>query len=455
MARREALALMAGAWGLSSSAEETAQFRLGVFRCEVTPPLKHPLLAGLVKPAERVEEPLELRGFVLTGKEKPVVVACIDWCEIRNGSYDAWRGAMARAAGTEVSRVFFSSIHQHDAPLDDLDADRLVRAVHPADRIIDEKFHLRAVESAVQGIAEALRNAKPVTHVGTGSAKVEQVASNRKTIGADGKPSFGRMSATADKTLRDRPEGTIDPRLRALSFWNGETPLVVLNSYSVHPMSYYGQGGVSVDFVGLAREQRQKAAPGVMQIYGSGASGNTVAGKYNDGNQANRKVLAQRLASAMQKAMQTTVRKPLRQVAFRQADLQLEARDSARFTRADLEKTLRESSNPRSRSLAALGLSWRNRVEKKHPITVPVADFSGAKLLLLPGESYVEYQLFAQSLLPDEFVMTLGYGECGPGYIPTDQHFQELDGNLNDWCWVNQGSEKKMQAAIRQALLGP
>ena len=35
-----------------------------------------------------------------------------------------------------------------------------------------------------------------------------------------------------------------------------------------------------------------------------------------------------------------------------------------------------------------------------------------------------------------------------------DKHFEENDGNLNDWCWVAPGSEAVLDQAIRTALLG-
>ena len=75
-----------------------------------------------------------------------------------------------------------------------------------------------------------------------------------------------------------------------------------------------------------------------------------------------------------------------------------------------------------------------------------------ATLLLLPGESYVEYQLLAQKLRPDSFVVTMGYGESATGYIPTEKHFEEGDGNLSDWCWVAPGCERTMTEAIRAAI---
>jgi hypothetical protein len=83
---------------------------------------------------------------------------------------------------------------------------------------------------------------------------------------------------------------------------------------------------------------------------------------------------------------------------------------------------------------------------------LPVVDFGPAKLLLLPGESYVEYQLLAQRLRPESFVMVLGYGESAPGYVPVERALRENDGNLRDWSWVAPDAEKAMTAALREAL---
>lgn len=100
-----------------------------------------------------------------------------------------------------------------------------------------------------------------------------------------------------------------------------------------------------------------------------------------------------------------------------------------------------------------MGLAWYERVKTGHQIDLPCIDFGPAQLLLLPAESYVEFQLFAQSLKPNDFVMCLGYGECGPGYIPIERAWKERDSNLNDWTWVGPGSEEPMKKAIRSALL--
>ena len=114
---------------------------------------------------------------------------------------------------------------------------------------------------------------------------------------------------------------------------------------------------------------------------------------------------------------------------------------------------------------AALGLSWRKRADAGATIDVPAIRFSplapggrgvggegAAHLLLLPAEAYVEYQLMAQKTRPDSFVVTMGYGECAPGYIPTEQAVRERDGNLHDWNWVAPGAEERIAAALKKVL---
>jgi hypothetical protein len=240
--------------------------------------------------------------------------------------------------------------------------------------------------------------------------------------------------------------------LKTLSFWDNDRPLVALSAYATHPMSFYGKGGVSADFVGLARKLRQAEEPRVHQVYVSGCSGNVTAGKYNDGAAQNRLELATRLHAAMKDAWKNTRREPVAVCEFKKSQLKLPVRSGKGFTADDLAKRLREDPKGFGQCLAALGLSWRKRVLANQPIDVCAIDFGGPAFLLLPAEAYVEYQLAAQAARPKGFVVTAGYGECGPGYIPTEQAWRENDTNLADWCWVDPGCEDRTKAAIAEVL---
>ncbi|MCI0622798.1 MAG: hypothetical protein L0387_14245 [Acidobacteria bacterium] len=391
---------------------------------------------------------------MILGAGQPIVLVAVDWCEIRNEAYDRWQTVLAQAAKTTTDRVLVSSIHQHDAPVADLEAQRLLTTNHSQGSICDVQFHEQAVQRVAQALKTSLQKPRRFTEIGLGQAKVEQVASNRRYVDADGTIKFNRTSATRDPSIREKSEGTIDPWLKTLSFWNDGEPVAALSCYATHPMSYYGQGGVSSDFVGMARHRRLKDDPKVAQIYASGCSGNVTAGKYNDGSPANRPILADRMYQAMVAAWKATQRHSLKQAPqFRTVPLRLEPRNDAGFTVEDLNHRLKDKhSKPFDQCLAALGLSWRRRADTGRALTVPVLDFGIAQLLLMPGESYVEYQLVAQKMRPGSFVMMIGYGESATGYVPTDKALQEGDTNLRDWCWVGPGAEKAITTALEGAL---
>lgn len=434
-----------------------AEFRMASFSADVTPPIGHVLFTGHWKDSTGVDSPLEARGFVLLPPkgEKAVVFCSVDWSEIRNEAYDRWRDVLAEAASTTRERVLVSAVHQHDTPLADLEAERLLNAAGSPYHVIDLSFHEAAVQRVAESLRAALHSAQRVTHLGFGLGKVEKLASNRRYHLPDGTISYNRMSATKDPVGRAGEEGLIDPFVRALSFWDGDKALVVLSVYSIHPMSYYGTTLASSDFPGIARNARQATAPATFQIYASGCSGNTVAGKYNDGDPENRPILAQRLESGMKEAFDKTRRVPLKSMELRLEKVRLDPRTDPEFTPEALREVIKKEGTARSHGMAAIGLSWAERAADPNVrIDFPAIRFNDgeATLLLLPGEIYVEYQLAAQSFAKDSFVITVGYGESAAGYISPEKAREENDGNLQSWSWVAPNMEERIMAAIQRLV---
>jgi hypothetical protein len=218
-------------------------------------------------------------------------------------------------------------------------------------------------------------------------------------------------------------------------------------------MSYWGTGWVTCDFPGLARKRRQADDPKVFQIHASGASGDVAAGKYNDGSHGNRAVLADRLYQGMLAAWKETKRVPLTKLAFRAAPMVFTPRDTPGFKIDEMTKMLAHDSRQKQ-ALAALGLSARKRFDAKQPVDLPVLDFGAAQVVLLPGESYVHFQLLAQKLRPDSFVLTMGYGESATGYVAPDRAWDENDGNLSLWCWnAPKTADKLVTDALKKVLV--
>ncbi|MEZ5362990.1 MAG: hypothetical protein R2748_11785 [Bryobacterales bacterium] len=214
-------------------------------------------------------------------------------------------------------------------------------------------------------------------------------------------------------------------------------------------MSYYGQGDTSADFPGMARARMQGDLPDVFQVYVSGCAGDTIAGIYNDGSPGMRPVLANRLYNGMRAAWDATKRMPLESIAFRKTELTFEPRQAPGFSVQEMRQRLTEPDRPfRDLYPAALGLSWRMRLDQGRPVDLPCLDFGGPQLTILPAEAFVQYQLWAQQLRPDNFVMALGYSECAPGYIPTAQDAAE--GYDDHYSWI---AFPDCETVIREGLV--
>jgi hypothetical protein len=422
---------------------------LAHFRCDVTPPLGHPLCGGWIEPVRAVDDPLRAVGIVLLGGGAPIVLCAVDWCGIRNDAHLAWREALARAAHTTPERVAVHCIHAHNAPFADVEAEKLIEKAPGAPPSLDLAFFNRAVERTAAAVKASLARTVSITHVGLGRAKVEQVASNRRILGEDGKVKFVRYSATKDPKIRAEPEGLIDPWLRTISFWDGAVPKAALHYYATHPMSYYGDGRVTSDFCGLARYRRFSEDETVAQVYFTGCAGNVTAGKYNDGGKANRAVLRDRIFEAMKTAWKATERQPLRAWEWRVEPLKLSARREPSFGEEESRKSLDDVKAVKARrGNGAFQLAWLKRLDR--PIELTCLDLGPALVLHLPGEPFVEYQLKAQELRKDRFVAVAGYGDGGPGYIPTDQAY--LEGGYEPTVALAAPCEKALTAAMAKLL---
>ncbi len=429
------------------------EYQIATFSADVTVPIGHALMGGGCKPAKRIVDPLLAKGFILLGADSPVVVLALDWCQLNNDAYDRWRNALAETVNTDRTRILVANVHQHDAPIFDLTAQRLLDEHGLENACCDPIFHEQCVQRVCTALRESLESPRRITHIGIGQAKVERVASNRRVVSPDGKVGWPRNSSCADPAVRDAPVGVIDPWLKTISFWDGSSPVLAMSCYATHPMSYYNRGGVSWDFVGRARQRRQADDSNVFQIYLTGASGDIVAGKYNDGSVENRAVLADRIYQAMVEAWQHVRRHPLRRVECRVVPLRLPPRTEGAFDPEAMRRRLADpSAKTWDRICAAFGLSWHARVESGQPIDLPVLDLGEAQLVLLPGESFVEYQRMAQRMRPDSFVVVAGFAECAPGYVPTDQAAKEGFNREHYWCWVAPGCERPIREALEKSL---
>lgn len=400
-----------------------AQLRLARFDVDATPPVGSRMAYDPV--TNWWDLGLRARGFVLLGSGQPIVLCAIDWIGIANEGHDAFRNTLAQAAGTSPQRVAVHALHQHDAPDCDFGAESILREAGVDASNYNGDFPREVLRRLDLAVRSSLTQAQPVTHVGTGSADVHQVASNRRILGPDGKVRAVRYTTTTDPALRAEPEGTIDPAVSIVSLWNDNRPLALLSYYAVHPQSYYRTGIPNPDFPGVARFLRQLTLPDALHVHFNGAGGNLGAGKYNDGSRENRGRLAERLADGMRRAWEATRREPIDPAAVSWSFEPVALPPAPHLSEDRLKAQLQGKDAAFFLSGGASKLSWLRRSQAGHRIEVSCLRLGNARILHLPGELFVEYQLAAKAVRPDLFVAMAAYGDYGPGYIGTTVAYAE------------------------------
>ena len=366
---------------------QTAELNLATFDIDVTPPIGHDLAYDPM--IKSWDMGLRAKGIVLLGAGQPIVLVAIDWIGINDECYDEFKRALAAAAGTVPGRVAVHTLHQHDAPRGDN---------------IQDDFVLAAIHRLEIAVVNSLNNTRPVTHIGLGESEVYKVASNRYILDSNADTVLAtRFTTCKDSALRAEPEGVIDPMVSLVSFWNENEPLAVLSYYATHPQSYYRTGVPNPDFPGIARFFRQLAVPDALHIHFNGAGGNIGAGKYNDGSHENRGILARRLADGMKRAWESTELRPI----------------SANSVRWEVKPVVLPADTTKNSVYLERYKAERAKVD------IQCLALNNARILFMPGELFVEYQLAARKMRPDLFVTMAAYGDYTPGYIPTVVAFSQ------------------------------
>lgn len=421
------------------------------FRFNVTPPLGHALLGGLVPAAIAVDDKLEAIGYVLLSDEQPIVVCVLDWAGLMNSSHLAFRIALADAAGTTVDRVALHCVHQHNTPFVCEETRKLAAAHIELPPVFDPKFFQDCLNRATDAVGEALQRLRRVTQIAHGYAEVDRVASNRRIDRADdGRIRSMRGSACIDPTLIALPQGTIDPMLQTVAFCDGDKKIVSCHYYATHPMSYYRDGRVTSDFCGLARKRRQQEDPECTHLYFTGCAGNVAAGKYNDGSPAARTLLTQRMYDAIIASESNLQSEPIRSLAWSQTSVPAQSLPPPSVD--ELGATVGGTEAPRvGKILQAYWQSWHARCARRDRLTLSCLKLNDLSLLHLPGEPFINYQLRAQAFHPEYPVVVAGYGDGGPWYIPTAEEYP-AGGYETTVAFCEPGIDDQITQAIKTLL---
>ena len=449
--RRILLGVLLLLTGCATSVDRRAVLELAAFSSDATPPLGHPLYGGGLKVNAAVDEPLLLKGIVLSDGSSRYVLAVLDWCRLQTGAHDFFRGKLAAAAQTSASNVAVQCTHAHDGLIADSRAQEILSGTPSPPAYLDLGFMEEVTDRAARALRDALGRRQRFTHVGTGKGRVEQFASTRRPVLEDGK-THTRFSQTKDPLQHDAPEGKIDPWLRTVTFFDGERPLARLHYYASHLQNNHGDGRADPDVVGPLRERLEKEE-GIPHLYFTGCAGDVTVGKYNIGPPAEMKPrLVERLFGGVRQAIRDTRRAAVTSLSWKVEEVAFAPRPEPEFSEERFRREMSDPSElPVQRMWGALALAWYERLRTRPGVEVSALQVGPVHLLHLPGEAFVEYQLYAQSLRPDAFVAVAAYGEGGPGYVCTDAALGQ-GGYEPTVSLAGPPSEVRLKAAIARLL---
>lgn len=452
------LFLFVGIFVMSSGFAQQNQPGLSIstFDMDVTPPVDRDFLTYDPQ-VGTWDMGLRAKGIVIRGAGAPIVLCAIDWIAIGNEGMDAFKGSLAQAAGTTPERVSVNVLHQHDAPRFDLGAEQRLLAVgaDPASYSpvnFDGSFGREVLHDLTKTVQKSLEHSRPVNKIGFGEAEVFKVASNRNIYDENGMVRATRYTATSDSAMRAEPEGVIDPMVSVVSFWDDAQPVAVLSFYATHPQSYYRTGIPNPDFPGIARFMRQLAVPGALHVHFTGAGGNIGAGKYNDGSKENRLILAERLADGMKRAWEATEKQDITVNDLKWEVEKVTLPPGPHLY--EIRKSIQENDSVLINNNAlARKMAFLDRMENGKKIDLGMLKAGDVRVLFMPGELFVEYQLAAKEERPDLHVAMSAYGDMGPGYIGTTLQYSKGGYEVSERASnVDPSVEPVLMKAIRALL---
>jgi hypothetical protein len=426
--------------------------KIASFKLDVTPPVGDWLAYDK---NEKIDTSIYIRGVILDDDESRAAIVSCDFLYIWGQTWLDWRKAIAQAAKTSEEHVFLHSIHQHDSvlivPQWNEFKDKCGR------ELISEKYCDKTITELCSMIADIVSSDdcwQTVDKIKTAEKRIKGLGSNRRMVDENGKCFAMRWSKCDDVSLRALPAGNFDPLLRTIAFTADDGKIIAaLHFYASHPMAAYRRKMVSQDVPGIALDYVAKNSDSeTFNIYFTGCGGNVTFGKYNTGTPEDG---LNKLGKVLGKGMLTNIHN-LEEKESGKLEFATVAFDfplKSEITEENMLKKMHETDDElQSRYLALRIILARNWSVWRNCTVSRMSIGKDVHFLSLPSEMCVEYQLYAQSLVPEDFLACAAYGNGSYHYIPTAQMYEEGGYEPEFGSIATAEVEKPLKDAIAQVL---
>jgi len=236
-----------------------------------------------------------------------------------------------------------------------------------------------------------------------------------------------RFSMCQDPKFKKQPVGKIDPILRTIGFIGSRGQiLATMHFYATHPQVAYRRNMASSDVPGVALGCLEKELDGRgTHLYFTGCGADITYGKYTvPDKEESLRVLGARLGAGLVANTRNLEAKPLGPLTLARACFETPV--ARRFTEKKLLRQLAEAKDAdKACWLAAVIALLREQKAGVRPEVGRMSFGPEVHFLSFPSEVVVDYQLYAQALVPDQFLACAAYGDYRYFYLPTAAMYTE------------------------------
>lgn len=379
----------------------------GFAAVDITPPLgthKIGMLRDIVP--TQIHDPLHARAAVFDDGETAVVIVQLDTLSIRWSTVEAIRRQLAGQLPVPPHHVLVGATHNHAGP-----------AVAVAGDVPRDDAYLETlVKRVVQVVTEAWEHREPA-ELGYGRTLEFGLSYNRRPVMRDGFVYTLREGSRNDVLYR---EGPIDPAVPVLAARRpGGELLGLITNFTAHP-THHGAGDCfSGGWPGaLVRALQKRGIPDA--VFLQGCTGNVQSGHGITREDPGVDALGEGLADAVFRALDTVTWQTHWPLRAARRTVQLPYRD---YTQEEVAGTIPGAQRFIDSAIydrGMPGLLERIRQRGTQPAEVQLLAIGDLRLLTMPGEIFVEYQLAIKQAAYPHHAIVAGYANGMVGYVPTE-----------------------------------
>lgn len=401
------------------------------------------------QPSIGVHDRLSARALAFRDGESAAVLVVLDVLGIARGWTERIRGGIQRALGVPPEHIGVVATHTHGGPVTLPTA--LLGTVEPA-------VERRVIEAAVAAARRAMTARAPATlRFGRGC---------EPDVGRNRRDRSGPIDATVPVARLDRTDGSL---------------LGLLVSYACHPVTL-GPTNVHFtrDYPGFVIDALEERYPGSAVVFATGCCGQINTGHraedslqgigmerrtFREARRLGHMVAAaawhecERLVAPDATPIRgTPIAGARRTVSLPLRDATVPSEDQREADRAWLDRIRRDGGSPAERAEAEVRVAWAEKASWDRTTVeteVQWLRIGELHLALFPGEPFVEFGLDLRARHPDLALVTLGYANDAPGYLPTDAAMRdggyEVEGSYR-YYGTPAPYAPGVQAALQSAL---